>query len=43
MEKKFCMKALCSELVIGLAVLAFVSLAGTVKSRHCRASETGHR
>ena len=31
MEKKFCMKALCSELVFGLAVLAFVSLAGTVR------------
>ena len=31
MEKKFCTNALCSELVIGLVVLAFVSLAGTVK------------
>ena len=31
MEKKFCTNALCSELVIGLAVLAFVSLAGPVK------------
>src|SRR5262245_66602230 len=31
MEKKFCTKALCSEFVIGLAVLAFVSLAGTVR------------
>ena len=31
MEKKFCMKALCSELVFGLTVLAFVSLAGTAR------------
>jgi hypothetical protein len=31
MEKKFCMKALCSELVFGLMVLAFVSLAGTAR------------
>jgi hypothetical protein len=31
MERKFCTKALCSELVIGLAVLAFVSAAGTVR------------
>jgi hypothetical protein len=31
MEKKFCMKALCSELVVGLTVLAFVSLAGTAR------------
>ena len=42
MEKKFCMKALCSELVFGLTVLAFVSLAGTA-SRHCRARKTRQR
>src|SRR4030095_13498795 len=31
MERKFCTKALCSELIIGLGVLAFVSAAGTVR------------
>ena len=32
MEKKFCVKVLCSSVMGGLAVLAFVSLAGTAKS-----------
>ena len=31
MENELCTKALCSKLVIGLAVLAFVSAAETVR------------